>query len=125
MVSARIQNYSLLPSPGVEIHFYLGDPDRGGLRIFPDGGGQIMTDVIQPRENDIVSFDWTLPQDIEIESSRIYAVLDPNNDIPNEIHEGNNKAWNALAIPVPEPRSLLLQLAGLCTLLFVARRRRR
>lgn len=125
MVSARIQNYSLLPSPGVEIHFYLGDPDRGGVRIFPDGGASIMTGLIGPRESDIVSFDWTLPQDIEIESSRVYAVLDPNNDIPNEIHEGNNKAWNALAIPVPEPGSLLLQLAGLCTLLFVARRRRR
>ena len=95
------------------------------MRIFPDGGGPIMTDVILPRESDIVSFDWTLPQDIEMESSRIYAVLDPNNDILNEIHEGNNKAWNALAIPTPEPGSLLLQLAGLCTLLFVARRRRR
>ena len=34
-----------------------------------------MTGVIDPRESDIVSFDWTIPMDFEIESARVMPAM--------------------------------------------------
>jgi len=122
-VSARVHNFSLLPSPAVELYFYLGDPADGGQRIFPDSPGPVVTTTIPPRESEVVSFEWTLPLGLDPDSARVYAVLDPQDAIADEIHEDNNVGWNALAIPVPEPGLLLLQVSGLAALAALRRRR--
>jgi hypothetical protein len=121
-VYARVQNYSLLPSPSAELHFYLGDPAQGGQRIFPDSPGPILTGVIPARSSAIASFAWTIPPNVPIETARVYAVIDPANAIAGEIHEDNNVAWNALAIPAPEPGPALAAAVALGALAWRGRR---
>jgi hypothetical protein len=121
-VYARVQNYSLLPSPSAELHFYLGDPAQGGQRIFPDSPGPILTGVIPARSSAVANFAWTIPPNVPIETARVYAVIDPANAIAGEIHEDNNVAWNALAIPAPEPGPALAAAVACGALAWRARR---
>ena len=114
-------NYSLQASPPVELRLYVGDPDTGGVRIFPDAPGPLFTDVIPALGNDVVTFDWTIPEDLQVSEARIFAVIDAADNITDEIHESNNKAWAPLAIPVPEPAPGLAPLAALGTLLALRR----
>jgi hypothetical protein len=98
-IKARIQNYSLLPTNGpVKVQFYLGDPDAGGTRLVSSSGAnEVFTDTgIIARGNGVVEFQWTVPSDIP-RFSRIYAVVDPDN-VSDEIHENNNKAWGVLFV---------------------------
>jgi MYXO-CTERM domain-containing protein len=56
---------------------------------------------------------------------RIYASIDPNDTIPGEIHENNNKGWNVVSPhAIPEPGPAALGAAVLATLFGITRRRR-
>jgi hypothetical protein len=96
-ISARIQNYSLLYTPGpVKVRFYIGNPDSGGIIIVDtDGKTDVYTDdILQPRSYAYVYLDWKIPADLE-QFPRIYAVIDPDNEM-TEIHEDNNMGFSVL-----------------------------
>lgn len=93
LVYAKIQNYSLLPTPiPVNISFYLGDPDEGGELIESNEGHTLLATetALSPRSYQWIHMEWIMP-----ESGRLFAVLDPE-DTMYEIHENNNKGWIAL-----------------------------
>ena len=96
-VQLRIHNFSFVNTPGpVNARFYIGDPNSGGTLIqSTDGKSEFTTnDYIPQRGSTIISFDWKIPSNLSY-YPRIYAVLDPENQI-DEIHEGNNIGWKVL-----------------------------
>jgi hypothetical protein len=96
-IRVRIHNYSLSPTVGtVKIRFYIGDPDNGGTLITGlNGETELATGTfIKSRENTYVSMQWKIPAGLA-QYPRIYAVLDPENEIA-EIHEENNKGFSVL-----------------------------
>ncbi len=96
-LQTRIHNYSLLNTSGpVNVRYYIGDPDSGGTLIQSiDSKTEFSTDDFIPaRGSKIISFDWKLPDNLPF-YPRIYAVIDPENQI-DEIHENNNKGWKVL-----------------------------
>ena len=93
LVFARIHNFSLLPTPHpVRVSFYLGDPDTDGVPVQSNDGETVWqtSDVIASRSYEWIHFGWVMPK-----GGRLFAVLDPDNDM-DEIHEDNNKGWIAL-----------------------------
>ena len=117
-ITARIHNYSLVPTAGpVKVRFFVGDPDNGGQLITSTSGETEVTtrDFIAARDTAFVQTTWSVPasfhRDFVFDNQyvRIYAQIDPDDEI-TEIHENNNKGWNALKIPglivtaVKEPR---------------------
>jgi hypothetical protein len=73
----------------VTVRFYRGDPDNGGTQI-----AEALIDTgIPPRSARNVFAPWTVPLADTLRSVRIYAVIDPENAIINEVHENNNKGW--------------------------------
>lgn len=93
VVYARIHNFSLLPTNRpVSISFYLGNPETNGTLIQSNDGKTIWetTDVMAPRSHEWVYFEWIMP-----EEGRLFAVLDPANEM-SETHEDNNVGWIAL-----------------------------
>jgi hypothetical protein len=126
-MALRLQNPSLLPTPGpVAVRFYDGDPDAGGV-VIRNAAGQdtvFSADAIPARGTALVTSDWVYPAGRPF--VRVYAVVDPSNAIPGEIHEDNNKGWNVVAPhAVPEPGSTAVGAAVLATLFGVVRKRRR
>ncbi len=104
--TARIHNYSLIPTAGpVQVSFYIGDPDSGGTVIRSISGDSVFStdSYIPSRGAKTVSFTWTAPQMINSKFiydgnyTHIYAVVDPENKI-REIHENNNKGWSILQV---------------------------
>ncbi len=96
-IRARVHNYSLSPTlTPVKVRFYVGDPDSGGTPITGIHGE---TDVstaafIGSRENAVVEMQWVVPPGLPL-YPRIYARLDPDNEM-DEIHEENNKGFTVL-----------------------------
>jgi hypothetical protein len=90
-ITARVRNYSLLPSPGPTLHFFVGDPGAGGT---PLGSATAVTTTIAPRGSAYVQLRVTLPAQLT-NFPRIYALLDQGNTIA-EVHEDNNKAFAIL-----------------------------
>lgn len=100
-ISATVRNFSNVTANDVKVRFYLGDPD--------DGGQQIGADQIIPT----LSRSGTGPQTVSIEwaaegrgKQRIYAVIDPDNELA-EIHDevsnvNNNKGYNYIGIGATE-----------------------
>ena len=101
-LTARIRNFSMVDFDGsLEIRFYHNDPDNGGTMI----GSPIVVDTfIAARRSVDIGLTWTIPEDIPKES-RIYAVLDPGNEVA-EIHENNNKGWARLLVPEGTPTTV-------------------
>ena len=96
-VKLRIHNFSLVNTTGpVNARFYIEDPNNGGTLIqSTDNKSEFTTsDYIPQRGNAIISFDWKIPDDLP-HYPKIYAVLDPENNI-DEIHEDNNTGWKVL-----------------------------
>lgn len=96
-LQAHIHNYSFKPTSSanvqvpVKVRFYLGDPAHGGEMI-----AEGMTNGnLGEREKATVTGQWTIPADADWRYARIYAVIDPDNEI-TEIHESNNKGWAIL-----------------------------
>nr|MDJ0868898.1 CARDB domain-containing protein [Myxococcota bacterium] len=122
-IQARIQNYSLVDAPSVGVRFYLGDPQDGGTRIFGETPGEIVTGVIPRRESKVVSMRWRIPHDLDTNTARIYAVIDPSFDLV-ELQETNNTGWAPFVIPAPEPGRGLLAAAALLSLGWIRGRNR-
>jgi hypothetical protein len=102
LVKARIHNYSLIPTPSaVNVKFYVGDPDSGGTLITALNGQSVFSTsgVIPSRGKQEVQMQWAIPSNLPL-FSRIYAVIDPDNQI-DELHTNNNKGWAVLGRTVP------------------------
>jgi hypothetical protein len=96
-ITARVRNYSLIPTPSsVSVKFYLNDPDSGGTPIIGvHGSNELITNGPVPeRGNKNVELKWVVPSGLP-SYPRIYAVLDQDNSI-TEIHENNNKGYAIL-----------------------------
>ncbi len=96
-ITARVRNYSLIPTPSaVSVSFYIDDPDSGGVPMIGINGTNTVSTIgpvlYQGRAD--VEFKWIVPPGLP-SFPRIYAVLDEDNSI-NEIHENNNKGFNVL-----------------------------
>ncbi|MFQ5582980.1 MAG: T9SS type A sorting domain-containing protein [Calditrichia bacterium] len=97
-IAARVHNFSLLDTPApLKVRFYLGDPDSGATPLISiNGETEVFTNNFLPaRGESVVQFDWQLPANIP-NFPRIYALIDPDDEIPAEVHNFNNKAFNVL-----------------------------
>ena len=92
-IRARISNYGLLGvTTPVTVRFYKGHPADGGVQI----GQTTVTGGIQSRKSKYASVQWVVPPATP-RATRIYAVVDPDNAITNEVHENNNMGWTPLS----------------------------
>jgi Secretion system C-terminal sorting domain/CARDB len=89
-IGARVRNLGLqsVTTP-VTVRFYRGDPATGGTQI----AEALIDTVIPPRSARNVFAHWAVPLADTLRSVRIYALIDPDNSITNEVHENNNKGW--------------------------------
>jgi hypothetical protein len=92
-ITAKVSNYGLLNlASNVVVRFYKGNPYEGGTQI----GQTTITGGIQSRRSKYASVPWTVPA-ATAGNTRIYAVIDPDNAITNEVHESNNRGWTSLS----------------------------
>jgi len=95
-ITGRVHNFSMLDcDENIEVEFFLGDPDNGGIMISP--GVLSTVEGIDSRRKSTVEFEWDVPLEMPAHS-RIYMVLDPDDKI-EEIHEDNNKGWKYVYTP--------------------------
>jgi len=92
-ILARVRNLGLqnLTTP-VPVRFYRNDPAAGGTQI----GEAIIDSTILSRTSAIASIPWVIPLAESLQTVRIYAVIDPDNILTDEVHENNNKGWAPL-----------------------------
>ncbi len=145
--TARIQNYSLLATPGpVEVRFFIGDPGASGTappcgtvpvepcRIVGIGGEtEVLTSdadgfpiSIPAQGSARAVLTWRVPIGASYSNAnplRLYGVIDPDQQLA-EVHETNNKGFVTI-VPVPEPATLSGVAAALTGLLALARVRSR
>lgn len=89
-IAAKIRNFGLqaITTP-FTVKFYKGDPNNGGSFI-----AQTTVDTtIAARGYRNVSVQWAIPVSQNLDSLRIYAVIDQENVVTNEVHENNNLGW--------------------------------
>lgn len=94
IISARIQNYSLVDNnTTLSVRLYLGDPRSGGeLLMDQDGNSVIQISQIQARESRVAELSgWVMPEGLDGDS-KIYVVIDEEDEV-SEVHEANNIAW--------------------------------
>lgn len=92
-IKARVSNFGLLNvSAPIAVKFYRENPSQNGTLI----GQSIITGGLQTRKNKYASVQWIVPPQTP-RSTRIYAVIDPDNSVTNEVHENNNKGWAPLS----------------------------
>lgn len=92
-IKANVNNYALQNISGnVVVRFYNGNPYHGGIQI----GESTITGGIQARRSKYASIQWIVPAATP-GNARIYAVIDPDNAITNEVHEKNNRGWTPLS----------------------------
>lgn len=90
LIAARVRNYGLQSiSTPFSVRFYTGDPNSGGAQI----AETIVDSTIDARGSINVVVPWTIPLSLPLANLRIYAVIDPDNSIANEVHENNNIGW--------------------------------
>ncbi|MEO0790013.1 MAG: T9SS type A sorting domain-containing protein [Bacteroidota bacterium] len=103
-IFAAIHNFSLIPTDlPVPVNFWLctGDGDFFQLTN-TDGQTTVRTDgPLASRERQLVAFEWVIPEDLEAGFPRIYAAVNPNDEIELEITDTNNLGWNILNISGP------------------------
>jgi hypothetical protein len=89
-IYARVHNYGLAPvMTPFSVKIYKGDPSSGGTLL-----GQVVIDTtIAPRTWRAVLIPWAIPLNEDLLADRIYAVIDPDNAVTNEVHENNNIGW--------------------------------
>jgi hypothetical protein len=109
-VTAKVRNYSLIGALNVPVHFYVGDPEHGGVAI---PGGAAVVANLPPLSAASVTIQYNTTGHVNGETLDIYAVIDPFNTI-SEVHEENNAAYAQLPIMgqvvggPPGPKSLFL-----------------
>ena len=90
LIAARIRNYGLQSvSTPFTVRFYTGDPNAGGAQI----AETIVDTTINARGFVNVVVQWAIPLSLPLNNLRIYAVIDPDNSVANEVHENNNIGW--------------------------------
>jgi len=100
-VFLTVLNYSLqaITDP-VEVQFFVGDPDAGGVLLSDINGATTFTTTgtIAARGRQIVQMDFINTLEMyQNNDLRIFARLDPSNSI-TEIHEENNTGWGPLGL---------------------------
>ncbi len=92
-IKARISNFGLSDvSAPVTVKFYKGSPSTGGVQI----GQTTVNSGFQSRKSKYAVIQWVVPP-LTPRSTRIYAVIDQDNSITNEVHENNNIGWAPLS----------------------------
>ncbi|MEM7572743.1 MAG: hypothetical protein AAF433_07575 [Bacteroidota bacterium] len=103
-IFAAIHNFSLVPTDApVPVSFWLctGDGDFFQL-IDTDGATLALTESpLASRERQLVAFEWIIPEELAAGFPRIYASVNPNDEIETEITDVNNLGWNILNISGP------------------------
>lgn len=89
-IMAKVRNFGLqsVTSP-FTIKFYDGNPNTGGAQI----GETTVDTIIAARGYRNVFVPWLIPLSQQFDSLRIYAVIDQENSVTNEVHENNNIGW--------------------------------
>ncbi len=89
-IGTRIRNFGLhAVSTPFKIRFYNGNPNAGGVQI-----EEVKVDTtIDARSHINITIQWIIPVSLSLDSVRIYAIIDPDNAITNEVHENNNMGW--------------------------------
>lgn len=89
-IAARVRNLGLqaVTSP-FTVRFYNGHPNGGGIQI----AETTIDTTIAARGYRNVRVPWYIPINQVIGNLRIYAVIDQENSITNEVHENNNIGW--------------------------------
>ena len=114
LISARVHNFSLVPTPNpVAVSFYLGNPDNGGVLLTDKNSGDsifIARDTsgapipIGAQREAIAEMVWQVPYVGSISGcQRIWALIDPLDSISPEVHDNddwptNNKGWKLLYV---------------------------
>jgi len=90
LIAAKVHNFGLqaVTSP-FTVKFYSGDPVNGGTQI----AETTVDTTIAARSYRNVVVPWAIPLSQVLDSLRIYAVIDQENSITNEVHENNNVGW--------------------------------
>lgn len=100
-LSLTVLNYSLMAtSQPVEVQFFVGNPDEGGVLLTDINGETLFTTEgnIPARGRQIVEMEFVNTLEMyQTDDLRIYARLDPENKIP-EIHDNNNQGWSPLGL---------------------------
>ena len=114
LISARVHNFSLSPTfDPVAVSFYLGNPDNGGVILTDKNSGDsifLACDTsgapipIDAQREAIAEMVWQVPDVGGISGcQRIWAVIDPLDEISPEVHDNgdwatNNKGWKLLYV---------------------------
>jgi hypothetical protein len=89
-IAAKVRNFGLLSvTNSFTVKFYQGNPNGGGTLI----GETTIDTIIAPRGYRNVSVPWSIPISQNLDSVRIYVVIDQENSVTNEVHENNNVGW--------------------------------
>ena len=89
-IAAKVRNFGLLSvTNSFTVKFYQGNPNGGGTMI----GETTVDTIIAPRGYRNVSIPWSIPISQNLDSVRIYVVIDQENAVTNEVHENNNIGW--------------------------------
>ena len=108
VVSLRMYNYSLAGTgQPVQVMLYHGHPDDGGTLLADVDGNTIIqtSGALPPRGREEIEIAFISTSEMIAEDFlKIYAVLDPNDQI-NEIHEDNNLGWAQLGYPCNAPET--------------------
>jgi hypothetical protein len=95
MILARVHNVGSLPVRNVEVAFYDGDPQGAGRRI----GTSRIPNIEAPVDLEPRTVTVGINHRIGDEPREIYVVLDPDDQIPDEITTFNNVAHARLVAP--------------------------
>jgi hypothetical protein len=89
-IAARVRNFGLqsVTSP-FTVRFYDGHPNDGGTQI----AETTIDTTIAARGYRNVRVPWYIPINQVMGNLRIYAVIDQENSITDEVHENNNIGW--------------------------------
>jgi hypothetical protein len=90
MIAAKVRNFGLedVTSP-FTVSFYDGNPNTGGNFI----AETTVDTIIAARGYRNVVVPWAIPLNQVFDDLRIYAVIDEQNTVTNEVHENNNMGW--------------------------------
>jgi hypothetical protein len=89
-IFAKVRNFGMQAvTSSFTIKFYDGNPNTGGNQI----AETTVDTTIAARGYRNVLVPWLIPLSQVMDSLRIYAVIDQENAVTNEVHENNNVGW--------------------------------
>ena len=88
-VGVRVRNMGLEDlTTAISVDLYDGDPAAGGLLI-----GSSEVDAIDSQSSQNVFFEWAIPSSASLFDKRVYAVVDADDRVTDEVHDNNNIGW--------------------------------